>query len=64
MLLHDLKESLNLTYVGAIPRILLKTSAVVNMKRKRVTIVVATMSISVGQMDGILDTPVIRYSLW
>lgn len=41
MLLHGLKESLNLTYFGAIQRVFLKTNAVVSIKRKRVTIEVA-----------------------
>lgn len=45
MSLHGLKESLNLTYFSAIQRMFLKTNALVNLKRKRVTIEVATISV-------------------
>lgn len=52
MSLHGLKESLNLTYFIAIQRIFLKTNALVNLKRKRGTIEVATVSVML-EKDGI-----------
>lgn len=57
MLLYGLKESLNLTILVLFREYFLKQ---VLWWIWKVTIEVATISINIGQMDGMLDSPVIR----
>ena len=50
------KGIFKLIYFGVVQRIFLKTNAGVNIKRKRVTIEVATVSVILGRWMASLDT--------